>query len=291
MMRKLKFGWAVCALMLSILALFSQNVFAEDELIVFVPGAEVVNGEAHVPVVITKNPGITSIKLSITYDSEQLQLTSCENGSIFESGQMTASKTLDEDPYVVLFIDGLVSDHIGTGSLVMLTFQTTDSFSGMADVTVEISDTVNFDLERVSISDSRIAGTVKGTAGSKWHETSSQEEETVDVTKTTTEAVQTTPDEEDEPKTSNMNAAILIFLACGAALILGMFVVGKKKEDTRKKYTGENNTTDGITKNSTQNTAKNVTGNNPKSAVKKHSGNNAKNAVRKNTGNSTKKNS
>ncbi|MBO5294024.1 MAG: hypothetical protein J6B71_02070, partial [Clostridia bacterium] len=76
-----------------------------------------------VAVRLTENPGVTSVKLSLSYDSTALVLKKAENGTLFD-GWYQASPTTGTLPYLMVWVASEVQS--GTGELILLEFQIAD---------------------------------------------------------------------------------------------------------------------------------------------------------------------
>ena len=76
-----------------------------------------------VAVRLTENPGVTSVKLSLSYDSTALVLKKAENGTLFD-GWYQASPTIGTLPYLMVWVASEVQSE--TGELILLEFQIAD---------------------------------------------------------------------------------------------------------------------------------------------------------------------
>ncbi|MCR5151324.1 MAG: InlB B-repeat-containing protein [Clostridiales bacterium] len=109
-----------------------------------------INGKtADVPINISGNPGIVSIKLSVSYDSDYLQLVSASKGTVFGTVTPTFSQNLADNPYVITFTDGTATEnHSSDGALVNLKFKLLKE--GKTDLSVTFSSAKNKDLQKVN---------------------------------------------------------------------------------------------------------------------------------------------
>ena len=113
-----------CFLLSVLMLLLVMVIVVGAEKPPLVLSAENVEGEAGetvtVAVQITSNPGITSLKLSLSYDETALKLIEGENQTLL-SGWYQASPTADTLPYLMVWV---ASDaQTAQGTLILLKFQ------------------------------------------------------------------------------------------------------------------------------------------------------------------------
>lgn len=78
--------------------------------------------EANVAIYMSGNPGIVAAKLSVDYDSDNLELVGVTNGGILQG--FLHGDQLSENPFVLLWEDSLANEnHTGDGTLATLTFR------------------------------------------------------------------------------------------------------------------------------------------------------------------------
>ena len=124
---------------------WGDNNYNDDELdwteymgIFEVGSAEAAAGDTVViPVSITKNPGIVSLKLAVSYDDAVLELISVEAGDVVSaSGEFSTGPI--KSPIVISWIDALaLENNEQTGVIANLTFKVKDdAVSGDAALTI-----------------------------------------------------------------------------------------------------------------------------------------------------------
>ncbi len=99
-----------------------------------------------VPIVISGNPGIISIKVKITYDDTLLTLENAQ-GDAFQG---VSFGPLDANPFTVNWIDSLHGNNTTDGNLVILTFRVNEGVEkGYTDILLEVdqNDVFNNDLQ------------------------------------------------------------------------------------------------------------------------------------------------
>lgn len=161
------------AMLLSVLMLvsfFALSVSADDNIYndteldwtpwmgVFEVGhVETAAGETVVvPVSITKNPGIVSLKLAVTYDSDVLELVSVEGGdfgSIDGEVPSLSFGPVDNIPFIINWNDALsLENNTDTGVVANLTFQVKEDAEGSTEIAVSYNanDVFDFDLDNVA---------------------------------------------------------------------------------------------------------------------------------------------
>ena len=106
-----------------------------------------------VPITITQNPGIVAMKVRISYDPEQLELTAqpdCSSADV-KFQNKTFSKNLSDNPYSAVFDSSTVTANItGTGTLMNLSFRIKEgALPGNHTITVSVVNVCDFDLKKV----------------------------------------------------------------------------------------------------------------------------------------------
>ena len=116
-----------------------------------------VSGDQVTVTVHLDNPGIVATRIFVRYDSGVLQLKSAENGDVFPKSNAEFGKDLTNDPYTMLWLDGLRHDNItASGTLCTLTFAVTGGTeSGKTSVRIEVDhrSTFDVDLNEVTVAD------------------------------------------------------------------------------------------------------------------------------------------
>jgi hypothetical protein len=104
-----------------------------------------------VAVRISRNPGIVSAWLELSYDPAVLSLEDVRNGNIFSDSDCTPGNDLTQIPFRTLFLDALSTEnYTQDGDLVVFTFRVrTDAPAGATAVTLTFNDesTCSVDLE------------------------------------------------------------------------------------------------------------------------------------------------
>lgn len=131
------------------------TVFAASEPTVAVSSVEGKPGDS-VPVTITvaDNPGIIALRIFVNYDSEKMQLTGVQDGTVFPAGRSTFNNCLDTNPYTMLWDDGTSkTNYTENGTLVTLTFSILDSAKeGISPITVTYDSKSTFDVNLQEVS-------------------------------------------------------------------------------------------------------------------------------------------
>lgn len=68
------------------------------------------------------NPGIWATKIKVKYNDSALTLKSVQAGSVFDGSELTFSKTLDKNPYVIVATGNAVKNKTADGKIVTLKF-------------------------------------------------------------------------------------------------------------------------------------------------------------------------
>lgn len=143
---------------------------------------------------LSNNPGITVMKLLLSYPDE-LELTKVEETAVFEDCTKTHSEELSSNPYVLYWHGDLLKENIKTnGSIVKLTFKVSESATSgtyTISVTPSSGEVFNADLEDVTFSAVNGKITVKAT------------ETTTDKNETTTAESKTTTTKSYDTDSSN----------------------------------------------------------------------------------------
>lgn len=117
-----------CILLAVLLILPIVTFFASAEQPTVVMESENAVGEAGetltVALRLNNNPGVTSIKLSLSYDQNVITLTKAEKTGLFD-GWYQASPTLNTQPYLMVWVASEIQR--GKGELVTLEFKIADS--------------------------------------------------------------------------------------------------------------------------------------------------------------------
>jgi len=119
-----------------------------------------------VPVTITQNPGIIAMKVRISYDPEQLELTAkpdCSSADV-KFQNRTFSKNLTDHPYSAVFDSSTVTENITvTGTLMTLSFKIKENaVPGKTAITVTIVNVCDYNLKPVSCETVNGSVTVNG---------------------------------------------------------------------------------------------------------------------------------
>lgn len=115
------------------------------------------NGKTAVVTVSLKNPGIIATRIFVRYDSKVLRLEKAENGEIFALNKATFGRNTADNPYVLLWDDGMRRDNITTsGTLCTLTFAVTGgTANGKTNIRIALDQASTFDvnLKEVTVED------------------------------------------------------------------------------------------------------------------------------------------
>ena len=107
--------------------------------------------EVVVKITLQDNPGITSAKLNVAYDSSIMTIKSVSVGSAY-SGAMTQSQTLSANPYILNYCDGLLTVDNTAEDFATITFVVAEDAATTAakvTVTYDQADVYNFDEDDV----------------------------------------------------------------------------------------------------------------------------------------------
>ena len=148
----------------------NDNQFNDDELDwseymgrFEVESAEAVAGETVVvPVSITKNPGIVSLKLDVTYDASVLELISVEAGEFAAiSGEISYGPT-EVNPFRINWYDALAEvENTQDGAIAYLTFKVKeDAATGNTAVTLSYNSNDVFDASLNNVEFLTVDGTI-----------------------------------------------------------------------------------------------------------------------------------
>lgn len=136
-------------LLLAVMPLGAVSAYTEPTIVVSevsgTPGETV-----DVVISLENNPGIISMRLEISYDSDTLELVGKKAGNSFMG--MAFSQRYTANPYIANWVDSLNPDNTTCGTFVTLTFKIKeDSLEGMAPVTVDYvpDDVYNFAWDNV----------------------------------------------------------------------------------------------------------------------------------------------
>ena len=105
-----------------------------------------------IPVFLLKNPGITAVSISFSYDSTKLELLSVENGLIFSAADFTPGDDLHAVPYTVTWKSASRSNLTANGILAYLNVRVPEDAEGNIpiDLTLNQKATINADSEEVA---------------------------------------------------------------------------------------------------------------------------------------------
>lgn len=124
---------------------------AESNLAIGVSDVSGSPGETvEIPVVLTDNPGVISVGLTVTYDRERLELLRAENTGLLKDA--TFSREFGDYPYHMMWNDALGTNMTDNGTLAVLTFRIkSDCPEGNTTVVLsaEKGNIHNYDLEDV----------------------------------------------------------------------------------------------------------------------------------------------
>lgn len=117
-----------------------------------------------VPVSITKNPGIVSLKVAVQYDTTQLELVGVEAGDFGSTqGDVPALSfgPIEKAPFIINWVDALTHENnTATGVLANLTFKIKEGATGTTTVSVDYAEEDAFDVDLKSVLFRTEAGTV-----------------------------------------------------------------------------------------------------------------------------------
>ncbi len=102
-----------------------------------------------IPIKLTKNPGIVALRVGITYDAEQLQLVSAENGSVLGDAEFLSGDKTDKVPYYLVWDDAGKDNLTGTGTIAELTFKSIGSENAGIDLKFDSVSAFDKDLNEV----------------------------------------------------------------------------------------------------------------------------------------------
>ncbi|MCR5484006.1 MAG: hypothetical protein K6F09_00270 [Clostridiales bacterium] len=147
------------ALLTALILIISSSVIYTSAETGGLLSAENVSGKAGetvaVPIILSDNPGIIAIRLSVKYDNTKLKLLSAEDGGLLGQGHALFCNDITIDPYVLLWEDSLsTTDYTESGTLATLTFEILkDAPAGNTEIEVilDSDSTFDHDLELVTI--------------------------------------------------------------------------------------------------------------------------------------------
>lgn len=150
----------IFALCLIFPVLFTPCIYANTgsiPVVMISEGTAEAGGTAKLTVSIADNPGIVSMRLNISFNSEYLTLTNVEDSGLLPGA---VHKAEYESPYILLWSNGTATqNYTGNGTLASLTFKVSDNApSGKIPVEVGYTagDIINYSLKTIT------AGTVNG---------------------------------------------------------------------------------------------------------------------------------
>lgn len=130
-------------------------------------------GTVSVSVNMAENPGIYAIKLRMHYDSSALTLEAVSTGTVFDRRDITASKDLSSNPYVIVCKSGDIANNTNTGNIITMNFKVKENaeYKSYA-VTAEICQAINVKNEEHSMSaDNGSVNVVKCIHSKEWRVT------------------------------------------------------------------------------------------------------------------------
>ena len=157
----------VCLLLLGAWALPAALTASATGTGVFVisDGAALPGETVDVTLSIEDNPGIIGMRVFVGYDKNVLTLESVTNGNLFDGGLYTFCNDLAENPYALIWEDGLSAvDHTDSGVFATFTFRVGENAQpGETTVTVvpDANSVFNTDLQTVSFSSQNGAVTIE----------------------------------------------------------------------------------------------------------------------------------
>lgn len=151
MTQKLRF----CLLLLLVAAMLwaapLSLMAAENDLTIGVSDVSGAPGETvDIPVVLTNNPGVIAVGLTVAYDKEKLELLHAESTGLLKDA--TFSQNYGDYPYVLMWNDALSADMKDNGTLAVLTFRIRSNCpEGSTEIVLsaEKGNIHNYDLEDV----------------------------------------------------------------------------------------------------------------------------------------------
>ena len=113
-------------------------------------------GNVNVPIYLRNNPGVWSVKISVAYDNENLQLTDALIGEVFTGGELTLSP-LTNETFVLYSEAASFTNNTNSGLLITLCFHVSeDAKSGDYDLTFinkDSSDIIKYNAEAANYQD------------------------------------------------------------------------------------------------------------------------------------------
>lgn len=168
-----KFFAAVCALCLTAsLGAVTAGAAGSGKISVSSGTAER-GGTVSVSVNMAENPGIYGIILRLHYDSSALTLEAVSTGTVFDRRDITASKDLSNNPYVIVCKSGDIANNTNTGNIITMNFKVKENaeYKSYA-VTAEIRQAINTEKEKFSFtSDNGSVNVVKCIHSKEWRVT------------------------------------------------------------------------------------------------------------------------
>lgn len=150
MNQRLRFGLLLCIVAVMLWAA-PLSLMAAEGLTIGVSDISGAPGETvTVPIVLTDNPGVISIGISVSYDRDKLELLDAKNAGLLKDA--TFSEKISADPYVLMWNDALNNDMKDNGTLAVLTFRIKSSCpegSAAIRLSAEKGNIHNYDLEDV----------------------------------------------------------------------------------------------------------------------------------------------
>ena len=160
--------------------------FAADDATITVASVTAEDGVANVTISLSNNPGITSMLLSVTYDSALTLTGVTDAGQLGTPFHSTEADDLNKNPYTLLWNDFFAKDDYKVnGAIVTLKFEVKDG-TKPGDYTISVSyeedDVANCDGDNVSFAVVNGKVTVKGTAEPACEHTNKQKVDAKEAT-------------------------------------------------------------------------------------------------------------
>lgn len=116
----------------------------------------------NVPIVISNNPGIVALRISISYDPSKLQLVEVNDGGLLGTNTAVFGNDYSLTPYTVLWEDSLaVSNHMGNGVIATLKFRIVESTPpGLIPINIDYDSGSTFNCSLEDVSFDTVSGSV-----------------------------------------------------------------------------------------------------------------------------------
>ena len=122
-----------------------------------------VGNTVRIPINLTNNPGLASLKLELSYDTDVFEFVSAENGKVFPSSSFRVPSTDETDAKVLLWNNSTIKENItDNGRIAFVTFRIKDGVqTGKYTVSLlcnaENKDAINTNGQTVPIQTSAIS--------------------------------------------------------------------------------------------------------------------------------------